>query len=91
MFLLRDYPRFHVEALEDLLFPGWYTACFLDDPTNAAMWGIYGDGHRGACLQFGRNSSSTSQALNFIALLELAEGETKRRFYMISEGIYSKR
>jgi hypothetical protein len=34
------------------MFPGWFTACFVEDPANAAMWGVYGDGHRGACLQF---------------------------------------
>jgi hypothetical protein len=30
----------------------WHTALFVANPTDASMWGAYGDGHRGACLKF---------------------------------------
>jgi hypothetical protein len=52
LFLLRDFPRFFVDVLPKVLFPDWATACFVTDPSNPAMWGVYGDGHRGACLIF---------------------------------------
>jgi hypothetical protein len=52
LFLTRDFPRFYVDALPKLLFPDWATACFVTDPEDPAMWGVYGDGHRGACLIF---------------------------------------
>lgn len=51
-YLCRDFPRSYIDKLSELMFPSWYTACFVEAPTNAAMWGVYGDGHRGACLQF---------------------------------------
>ena len=51
-FLYRDFPRAYIDHLGELMFPGWYTACFVEAPANAAMWGVYGDSHRGACLQF---------------------------------------
>lgn len=52
LFLTRDFPRFYVDTLPKLLFPDWATACFVTDPEDPAMWGVYGDGHRGACLIF---------------------------------------
>lgn len=51
-FLYRDFPRAYIDRLGELMFPGWYTASFVEVPANAAMWGVYGDSHRGACLQF---------------------------------------
>jgi hypothetical protein len=38
--------------LEKLLYSDWFTACFVENATNAAMWGIYGDGHQGVALKF---------------------------------------
>ncbi len=52
VFLVRDFPTFHVEHLERLVHPEWYAACFSADPTNASMWGGYADGHKGVCLKF---------------------------------------
>ena len=46
------YPEFYLSSLEDLLYTDWYTACFVADATQAAMWGHYADSHRGACLKF---------------------------------------
>ena len=51
-FLYRDFPRAYTDRLSHLMFPCWYTACFVEAPANAAMWGVYGNSHRGACLQF---------------------------------------
>jgi Protein of unknown function (DUF2971) len=52
MFINRDFPSFYVNALEQLIFPNWHVACLAANPTNASMWGTYGDGHKGACLKF---------------------------------------
>jgi hypothetical protein len=52
MFLTRDFPAYYVELLEKLVYPDWYAACFVGDPANPAMWGGYGDGHKGVCLKF---------------------------------------
>lgn len=46
------FPEIYLDALEELLYFDWYTACFVAEPLQAAMWSQYGDGHRGICLKF---------------------------------------
>jgi hypothetical protein len=46
------FPDVYLLSLENLSFGDWYTACFVADPSQASMWGYYGDNHRGACLKF---------------------------------------
>lgn len=46
------FPEAYIDRLEKLLYNDWYTACFVAKPTHAAMWGNYGDKHRGVCLKF---------------------------------------
>ncbi|WP_420590893.1 DUF2971 domain-containing protein [Bacterioplanoides sp.] len=50
--LLNDYPMIYVECLCDLLYPKWYTSCFMTEYKNSSVWGHYGDHHRGVCLIF---------------------------------------
>lgn len=47
-----SFPEVYLNSLENLSYGDWYTACFVAEPTQAAMWSIYGDSHRGACLKF---------------------------------------
>ncbi len=47
-----DFPKVYVEQLERLLWPKWYTACFIKSDHNSSIWGHYGDKHTGACLIF---------------------------------------
>jgi hypothetical protein len=56
-----SFPEQYLNALERLLYFDWYTACFVADPTQAAMWGNYGDGHRGVCLKFKTSSLPSGQ------------------------------
>jgi hypothetical protein len=42
----------YVAALERLVHPDLYLACFVANVTNASMWGQYGNGHRGVALKF---------------------------------------
>jgi len=51
-FFTRKFPGRYVEGLEALVYPPWHVACFVEDPRNASMWGVYGDHHRGVCLKF---------------------------------------
>ncbi|MGN4149526.1 DUF2971 domain-containing protein [Burkholderia gladioli] len=52
LFIIQNFTSYYVKSLERLLYPDWHVACFVDDPTNSAMWGGYGDSHRGVCLKF---------------------------------------
>ncbi len=54
-FIIEDFPSYYASNLEHLLYPDWHVACFVTDPTNASMWGGYGDSHRGVCLKFNAN------------------------------------
>ena len=50
--VLFDFPDVYVEALKELPWPKWWTACFTKSYKNSAMWAQYGNGHKGACLIF---------------------------------------
>jgi hypothetical protein len=50
--LVVSFPERYVDRLQHFIFFKWYAACFVADPNDAAMWGHYGDSHRGVCLQF---------------------------------------
>lgn len=51
-FLLLQLPYEYLTKLERLIFPKWYTACFLEEISNPSLWGHYGSSHTGVCLQF---------------------------------------
>jgi hypothetical protein len=50
--LVASFPETYIDRLQHFIFFKWYAACFVVDPNDAAMWGNYGDSHRGVCLQF---------------------------------------
>ncbi|WP_270671080.1 MULTISPECIES: hypothetical protein [unclassified Aeromonas] len=47
-----DFPKEYISQLEKLVFPDWYTACFMSECKSSSVWGHYGDNHSGACLIF---------------------------------------
>lgn len=51
MFVLAEFPGLFIQKIEKSIFPDWYSASFLDNYTNSALWGYYGQ-HRGVCLEF---------------------------------------
>ncbi len=51
-FVIRDFPEEYLNKIEELLYPEWYTACFMSDCSNASVWGHYGNKHAGVCLKF---------------------------------------
>jgi hypothetical protein len=55
------FPEIYLNALEKLLYFDWYTACFVAEPTQAAMWAHYGDRHRGMCLKFKTSTLSSGK------------------------------
>jgi len=50
MFLMNDFDEAFVTRLEALIYPDWYSASFLTNCKNSAIWGHYGDNHKGVCL-----------------------------------------
>lgn len=51
-FILGDFPRAYITALDKLVHPDLYVACFTRRPDNHSMWSTYGDGHKGVCFIF---------------------------------------
>jgi len=57
---ISQYPDLYVNSLDNLIFFDWYAACFVSAPNQAAMWGNYGDSHKGVCLKFSAANSESS-------------------------------
>lgn len=51
MFVLAEFPGLFIQKIEKSIFPDWYSASFLDDYKNSALWGYYGQ-HKSVCLEF---------------------------------------
>lgn len=47
-----EFPEEYLKKLEKLIYPDWFTACFMSDCSNSSVWGHYGDNHKGVCLMF---------------------------------------
>jgi hypothetical protein len=56
------YPERYVRRLNDLIYSDWYAACFVANHNQAAMWGNYGDSHKGVCLKFRATTSADGSA-----------------------------
>jgi hypothetical protein len=50
--LFHTFPQKFILKLEQVMYPNWFTACFMSRATNSSVWGNYGDNHKGACLVF---------------------------------------
>lgn len=64
-FLFMEFPNRYLAQLERVLFPEWYTACFMTECKDSAVWGHYGNNHTGACLIFESRESQGSHTLSF--------------------------
>lgn len=51
-FILFEFPSKYTAGLERLVYPDWYTACFMKECQDSSVWGSYGDCHTAACLIF---------------------------------------
>ncbi len=51
-FIFSAFPEVYVQEIEKMVYPNWYTACFMAECSNSSVWGHYGDKHRGVCLSF---------------------------------------
>lgn len=63
-FIMIQFPEAYLSRMEELIYPKWYTACFMDDCTSLSSWGIYGDNHKGVCLKFKTEDNETGNIQN---------------------------
>lgn len=50
--LFANFPEEFCTQLDYLMYPRWYVACFMKSCANSAIWGTYGDNHKGICLVY---------------------------------------
>lgn len=62
-YLISEFPGKYISLLERLVFPSWYTACFISDFSNSSVWGHYAENHSGACLIFKSESDNGNDYL----------------------------
>lgn len=65
LLIFQDFPEHYASLLENLIYPEWYTACFMSSCENSSVWGHYGDNHKGVCLIF---ESEYGDSNNFLTL-----------------------
>lgn len=53
--ILCKFPDEYICQMENESFDKWYVACFMTEVDNSALWGYYGDSHKGFCLIFDDN------------------------------------
>ncbi|MBC2405469.1 DUF2971 domain-containing protein [Pseudomonas sp. WS 5106] len=47
-----EFPEAYCREIERLLYPSWYTACFMSSCSDSSIWGSYGGYHQDVCLKF---------------------------------------
>lgn len=65
-FLISEFPEKYLAQLESSIYPDWFSASFLSECTNSAVWGHYGDNHRGVCLKYKINENETESCMNLM-------------------------
>lgn len=76
IFLCTGFPEKYLDELEKLTAPKWYTACFMADSSNSAMWGGYAENHTGACLKY----KSDTQESGYSISIRKISGATKNGY-----------
>ncbi|HHQ4053859.1 TPA: DUF2971 domain-containing protein, partial [Citrobacter freundii] len=94
-FVFADFVNEYIIQIEKLVYPTWYTACFMSECTNSSVWGNYGDNHTGACLIFNTELTEKSTTLSLKGITGYSFGQndpepkpsygfTKYPFYQIN-------
>ena len=65
-FMLFDFPGSYIDGIEKMIQPAWYVACFAKDFRNSVMWGHYGGGHTGVCLEFESEANNAETGLTLL-------------------------
>ncbi|MCS6098595.1 DUF2971 domain-containing protein [Shewanella baltica] len=84
------FTSLYVKKLEQLMFPDWFTACFMSECTNSSVWGNYGKNHTGVCMIFstevdsdGNSHLSLDGAIHGRGRKGAIKGKSSFKFYPI--------
>lgn len=77
-FLIAEFPEKYLTVLEKSIYPDWYSASFLGHCDNSAVWGHYGNNHKGVCLKFKVSEGQDKKEINLYTNYGYADGPIKR-------------
>lgn len=78
-FILVDFTNSYITALEQILYPKCYISCFVSNPTDASMWGTYGDSHKGVCLKFKTPERQNHLSLDLYTVAGISGTKTQNK------------
>lgn len=85
--LLAGFPPRYIEALiRDLRHFPWRTACFSRKCTNASMWGVYAQAHRGAALVFRPKEDQGRRVLSVRGMPKTSQNSQHLEFVPVNYG-----
>ena len=62
-----EFPEVFCREIERLMYPSWYTACFMSSCSDSSIWGSYGGYHQDVCLKFKTEKEQNKTALTLTA------------------------
>lgn len=82
-----DFPKEFAQQIDYLVYPHWYVACFMETCSNPAIWGSYGDNHKGICLIYETKKHRGADTLTIKGLpwdyvRSINEGRPKHEWYL---------
>jgi hypothetical protein len=89
--LNQTFPSLYMNSIEKLMYPHWFTACFMSKATNSSVWGNYGCNHSGVCLIF--NTEHDGINGHYLSLTDVQVGygdngpiigDAKLKFYEVT-------
>jgi len=88
-FLLFEYPETFCRDIEKLMYPDWYTACFMSSCSDSSIWGSYGGNHKDVCLKFRTQTNSNGTYIELTApngqdRNGITKGQVGFKFYEVS-------
>lgn len=87
-FILYDFTNSYLCEIEEITYPEAYVACFMDKCTNSAVWGHYGDSHKGVCLKFKTDDSEGKSSINLRCIIGVGDkpiyGNRRFQFHNIN-------
>lgn len=69
-FVSMGLPDSFLDKIETTMFSDWYSASFLGNCTNSAIWGHYADNHRGVCLIFSPDHAEGQMTMDLTTTYE---------------------
>jgi len=78
--VLVEFPEKYIDQINSLMYPNWYTACFMSNCTNSSVWGHYGDNHKGVCLKFKTRENSGWKTLKLNGITGVGGSKNKMNY-----------